>query len=65
MDGDNKYTNIPPKDVQSAIWGSCFDYADFDSVINGTTVRDRIYDCWQLLQLTGYCKNTSLVSSDP
>lgn len=43
MDGDNKYTNIPPKDVQNAIWGSCFDYEDFDNLVGGMTVRDRIY----------------------
>lgn len=43
------YSNVPPKEIQNAIWGSCFDYENFDTDINGTDVRDRIYECWQKL----------------
>jgi hypothetical protein len=48
-DVSGEYQNIPPKDIQNAIWGSCFDYKDFDDIIDGKTVRDRIYDCWNRL----------------
>jgi hypothetical protein len=44
---DRTYDNLPPKDIMNAIWGTCFDYKDFDNVISDETVRDRIYDAWQ------------------
>jgi hypothetical protein len=46
MDMKEEYKNIPPKDIQNAIWGACFDYNDFDDKVLNETVRDRIYDCW-------------------
>jgi len=42
-----KYKNVPPKEIQNAIWCSCFDYEDFDTNSNDIDVRDRIYECWQ------------------
>lgn len=48
---DNEYTNIPPKDIQNAIWGACFDYKDFDTVIDEEAVRDRIYRAWNSMHL--------------
>ncbi len=41
--------NVPPKEIQNAIWGSCFDYEDFDTDSNGTSVQNRIYECWQTI----------------
>lgn len=49
MDQPMKYGNVPPKEIQNAIWGSCFDYEDFNTDSNGTDVRDRIYQCWQII----------------
>ena len=46
-----EYKNIPPKEIQNAIWGSCFDYEDFDTDSNGTDIRDRVYACWQILHI--------------
>lgn len=46
MSDNKEYNNIPPKDIQNAIWGACFDYKDFDELCDGKTVRDRIYECW-------------------
>jgi len=43
------YDNPPPKEIMNAIWGSCFDYKDFDAKVLDETVGDRIYDCWQRL----------------
>jgi hypothetical protein len=57
-----KYTNIPPKDIQNAIWGGCFGYEDFDTEIDidgdKETVRDRIYDGWNRIHqvLQGWIK---------
>lgn len=47
------YSNQPPKEVVSAIHGACFDYKDLNDVVDGTTVRDRIYDCWETLKQVG------------
>ena len=44
-----EYKNIPPKEIQNAIRGACFDYTDFDNDSNGQDVRDRVYRCWQTL----------------
>lgn len=46
---NEQYKNVPPKEILNAIWGSCFDYEDFDTDSNGIDVRDRIYECWQKL----------------
>lgn len=46
----NQFENLPGKDQTNAIWGSCFDYQPFENVINGKTVENRIYDCWQRLR---------------
>ncbi len=46
-----KYKNIPPKDIQNAIWGQCFDYKDFDEEVLGEPVRDRVYGAWQHIHL--------------
>ena len=40
-----KYSNVPPKEILSAIRGACFDYADWDKDI----VQGRVYECWQRL----------------
>lgn len=48
---EKEYKNIPPKDIQNAIWGSCFDYKDFDEIVDGKTIRDRIYECWNRMHL--------------
>jgi hypothetical protein len=48
---DDKYINIPPKDIQNAIWGTCFDYKDFNTEVSGQTVRERIYQCWNTIHL--------------
>lgn len=47
---ENPYPNIPPKDIQNILW-SMFDYEDFDTIILGESIRDRIYNCWQVLEL--------------
>jgi len=41
------YNNVPPKEIMNVIWGNCFDYKDFDKVVNKETVRNRIYSTWQ------------------
>ena len=46
-----KYKNIPPKDIQNAIWGSCFGYEYFYKEVDGKTIRDRIYNTWQRIHL--------------
>lgn len=52
---EDKYSNIPPKDIQNAIWGGCFGYEDFDTVVDidgdKETVRDRIYSGWNRIHL--------------
>lgn len=47
MNTGKEYKNQPPKDITNAIWGACFDYNDFDTVVDGQPIRDRIYECWQ------------------
>lgn len=46
---NEQYKNIPPKEIQNAIWGACFEYADWDKDISGTDVQERVYECWQRL----------------
>ena len=48
--------NIPPKDIQNILW-SMFDYEDFDTIILGESIRDRIYNCWQVLEILLKLKN--------
>lgn len=45
------YNNVPPKGIQNAIWGGCFDYKDFNKMVNGMTIRDRIYEAWNHIHL--------------
>lgn len=44
-----KLENAPGKDFANAIWDACFDYQDLGKVINGETIEERIYNCWQRL----------------
>jgi hypothetical protein len=44
------YNNPPPKAIMNAIWGSCFDYKDFNKKIMNESIQDRIYNTWQVLQ---------------
>lgn len=30
--------------------GACFDYKPFETVVNGQTIEDRLYNCWQNLE---------------
>jgi len=49
---ENEYPNTPPKGIQNAIWGACFQYQDFDTIVEGVSVRDRIYDCWNRIHFS-------------
>ena len=38
MNKEEKYKNIPPKDIMNAIHGGCFDYKDMDKKVLGLSL---------------------------
>lgn len=48
MSKEEKYKNIPPKDIMNAIHGGCFDYKDMDKFLLGESIQDRIYYTWNI-----------------
>jgi hypothetical protein len=46
--------NHPPKEIKNAIWSTCFDFADLNSVSVSEfgcsgTVEEKIYACWNVI----------------
>lgn len=42
----------PPKDLANAVWGSCFDYKNIDSMRGGKSIRERVKEaCFRIEQL--------------
>ena len=43
----NRRGECPPKDLIGQIHNYCFDYGPLENEVNGETIEQRLFNCWQ------------------